>query len=71
MQFTVEYRDGVFLFSISAPDTDPNYLEEFEIEDPEQAKDTVEDLIDEIMDVAEGDDEEDDGQGDLFAGMGR
>ena len=65
MQFSVEYKGGVFYFSVSAPETDPNYLEEFEIEDPEEAKDMVEDLIEEIQEAEEVDDDVDD----LFGGM--
>ena len=57
MKFSVEYSGGVFFFSVSAPETDPNYLEEFEIEDPEQAKDMVEDLMEEIQEAEEVDDD--------------
>ena len=63
MQFTVEYDDGVWLFTVTSGDNDNDYLEEFEITNIEDAAAAAADLVKEIMEIAEGEDdldEEDD-----------
>jgi hypothetical protein len=60
MQFTVQYDDGVFVFTVASDDDEPDYLEEFEIAHIEDAKAAAKDLIVEIMESAEAEDEEDD-----------
>ncbi len=60
MQFTVEYDDGVWVFTVSSDDDEPDYLEEFEITNIGDAAAADKDLIEEIMEAAEAEDEEDD-----------
>jgi len=57
MQFTVEYDDGVWLFTVTSGDNDDNYLEEFEITNIEDAANAAADLVREIMEIAEGEDD--------------
>lgn len=57
MQFTVEYDDGVWLFTVTSGDNDDNYLEEFEITNLEDAANAAADLVREIMEIAEGEDD--------------
>jgi hypothetical protein len=57
MQFTVEYDDGVWLFTVTSGDGDDDYLEEFEITNLEDAAAAAADLTKEIMEIAEGEDE--------------
>ena len=60
MQFTVQYDDGVWLFTVASDDDEPEYLEEFEITNVDDAMAAAQDLIEEIRDAAEAEDEEDD-----------
>jgi hypothetical protein len=60
MQFTVEYDDGTWLFTVTSGDDEPEYLEEFEITNYADAKAAAADLIKEIAEAAEADDEDDD-----------
>ena len=60
MQFTVEYDDGVWVFTVSSDDDEPDYLEEFEIANVGDAVAAAKELIEEIRDAAEAEDEEDD-----------
>jgi hypothetical protein len=60
MQFTVEYDDGVWIFTVASDDDEPDYLEEFEITNIGDAAAAAKDLIVEIMEAAEAEDEEDD-----------
>ena len=60
MQFTVQYDDGVWLFTVASDDDEPEYLEEFEITNLDDAMAAAQDLIEEIRDAAEAEDEEDD-----------
>lgn len=60
MQFTVEYDDGVWIFTVSSDDDEPDYLEEFEITNLNDAAAAAKELITEIMEAAEAEDEEDD-----------
>jgi hypothetical protein len=57
MQFTVEYDDGVWLFTVTSGDSDDDYLEEFEITNVEDAAAAAADLVKEIMEIAEGEDD--------------
>lgn len=57
MQFTVEYDDGVWLFTVTSGDSDDDYLEEFEIMNVEDAAAAAADLVKEIMEIAEGEDD--------------
>jgi len=57
MQFTVEYDDGVWLFTVTSGDSDDDYLEEFEITNVEDAAVAAADLVKEIMEIAEGEDD--------------
>ena len=57
MQFTVEYDDGVWLFTVTSGDSDDDYLEEFEIMNKEDAAAAAADLVKEIMEIAEGEDD--------------
>lgn len=60
MQFTVEYDDGVWIFTVASDDDEPDYLEEFEITNLSDAMAAARDLIEEIREAAEARDEEDD-----------
>jgi len=60
MQFQVEYDDGVWIFTVASDDDEPEYLEEFEITNLDDAMAAARDLIEEIRDAAEAEDEEDD-----------
>lgn len=60
MQFTVEYADGVWIFTVSSAEDEPEYLEEFEITNYADAKAAAADLIKEIAEAAEADDSDDD-----------
>jgi len=53
MQFTVTYADGVWAFRVNSVDDEPEYLEEFEIDDESEAKAVVEELIEEIREYVE------------------
>ncbi len=59
MQFTVEYDDGVWIFTVASDDDEPDYLEEFEIANVGDAVAAAKELIEEIRDAAEAEDEED------------
>jgi hypothetical protein len=61
MQFTVEYDDGVWVFTVSSDDDEPEYLEEFEITNLGDAIAAAGELIEEIKEAAEAEDEEDEG----------
>ena len=61
MQFTVEYDDGVWVFTVSSDDDEPEYLEEFEITNLGDAIAAAGELIEEIKEAAEAEDEEDGG----------
>lgn len=60
MQFTVEYDDGTWIFTVASDDDEPDYLEEFEIANIGDAMAAAKDLIQEIQEAAEAEDEEDD-----------
>lgn len=60
MQFTVEYDDGVWIFNVSSDGDEPDYVEEFEITNLADAKAAAFELIEEIMEMAEAEDDEDD-----------
>lgn len=60
MQFTVQYDDGVWLFTIASDDDEPDHIEEFEINNLPDAIVAARELIEEIMDAAEAKDAEDD-----------
>jgi hypothetical protein len=60
MQFTVEYADGTWLFTVASGDDEPDYLEEFEISNIADARAAALDLIEEIMEAAEADDDSED-----------
>lgn len=60
MQFTVQYDDGVWVFTVASDDDESEYLEEFEITNLDDAMAAAQELIEEIRDVAEAEDEEDD-----------
>ena len=60
MQFTVEYDDGVWIFNVSSDGEDSDYVEEFEITNLADAKAAAYDLIEEIMEMAEAEDEDED-----------
>jgi len=53
MQFTVTYADGVWAFRVNSVDDEPEYLEEFEIEDESEAKLVVAELIEEIQELTD------------------
>jgi hypothetical protein len=61
MQFTVEYDDGVWIFTVTSDDDEPEYLEEFEITNLGDAIAAAGELIEEIKEAAEAEDEEDEG----------
>lgn len=60
MQFTVEYEDGAWLFTVTDGGDDLEYMEEFEITNYADAKAAAADLIKEIAEAAEADDDDDD-----------
>lgn len=60
MQFTVEYSDGAWIFTVASDENEPDYLEEFEITNISDAIAAAKDLIEEIMEAAEAEDDEDD-----------
>jgi len=60
MQFTVEYEDGAWLFTVSSNGDELEYLEEFEITNFADAKAAAADLIKEIMEASEDDDDDED-----------
>lgn len=60
MQFTVEYDDGVWIFTVSSDDDEDEYLEEFEITNYADAKAAAAELIKEIAEAAESDDDDED-----------
>lgn len=60
MQFTVEYDDGVWIFTVSSDDDEDEYLEEFEITNYADAKAAAADLIKEIAESDDEDEDEDD-----------
>jgi len=60
MQFTVQYDDGVWIFTIASDDDEPDYLEEFEITNLADAVAAAQELIEEIKEAEEAEDEEDD-----------
>lgn len=53
MQFTVTYADGVWAFKVNSVDDEPEYLEEFEIDDEAEAKLVVAELIEEIQELTD------------------
>jgi ferric-dicitrate binding protein FerR (iron transport regulator) len=59
MQFTVEYNAGVWIFTVTSDDDEPDYLEEFEITNQADAAATAYELIEELKEAAEAGDEED------------
>jgi hypothetical protein len=59
MQFTVEYDDGVWIFTVTSDDDEPDYLEEFEITNLADAVAAAKELIEEIKEAEEAEDEED------------
>ena len=60
MQFTVEYDDGVWIFNVSSDGEESDYVEEFEITNLADAKAAAFELIEEIMEMAEAEDEDED-----------
>lgn len=60
MQFTVEYDDGVWVFTVADGGDDLEYMEEFEITNYADAKAAAAELIKEIAEAAEADDDDDD-----------
>lgn len=56
MQFTVIYEDGVFSFRVESVDDEPEYLEEFEINDLEEAKTVAAEVIEEIQRLTDDND---------------
>jgi hypothetical protein len=60
MKFTVEYEDGVWLFNVEASESEPHYMEEFDISNLADAQAAASDLIKEIREAYElGEEEED------------
>lgn len=59
MQFTVEYDEGTWIFTVSSNEDEAEYLEEFEITNYADAKAAAADLIKEIAEAAEADDDDD------------
>ena len=53
MQFTVTYADGVWAFRVNSVDDEPEFLEEFEIDDESEAKLVVAELIEEIQELTD------------------
>lgn len=60
MQFTVEYDDGVWIFTASSTGDESEYMEEFEITNYADAKAAAAELLKEIAEAAEDDDDDDD-----------
>lgn len=60
MQFTVEYDDGVWVFTVTSDDDEPEYLEEFEITNYSDAKAAAADLLKEIAEANDPDEGDDD-----------
>jgi hypothetical protein len=56
MQFTVIYEDGVWSFRVESVDDEPEHLEEFEINDLDEAKTVVAELIEEIQELTDDSD---------------
>jgi hypothetical protein len=48
MRFTVTFEGGVFTFLVESLNADETFVEEFELIDVNEAKETVWELIDEI-----------------------
>lgn len=53
MQFTVIYEDGMWSFRVESTGEEDEYLEEFEIDDLAEAKAAVQELVEEIQEIAE------------------
>jgi len=53
MQFTVTYADGTWAFRVNSVDGEPEYLDEFEIDDESEAKLVVTELIEEIQELTD------------------
>ncbi len=64
MRFTVTFEGGVFTFLVESLNADETFVEEFELIDVNEAKETVWELIDEIS--APTSDADDDFVDDLF-----
>lgn len=59
MKFTVEYDAGMWLFSVEASESEPHYVEEFDIANLADAQAAASDLIKEIQEAYDLDDEDD------------
>ncbi len=66
VQFSVTYEDGIWVFSVSSLEGEPEYLEEFEITNLGDARSIAEKLVEEIRDLTEEDMEEEDDEDDDY-----
>lgn len=66
MKFTVEYDAGTWLFNVEASESEPHYVEEFDITNLVDAQAAASDLIKEIQEAYDLG-EEDDGEIDFDA----